>query len=439
MKDKQDDKNKPRNVAFVVDRFVANVKSLGWSVPLTMLSVQTAHRFAHKTYDEFVQKHCKTKRLKANRVLLIPLELEDQYTKLHKEFQRTSIAYDVIARSFIVSLVSQYDAFLGRLIAALFRNKPELMKSCDAVLTFSQLSDFPSIDAAREYVLEKEIEGVLRDSHSKQFDWLQSRFAIKLRSGLAIWPTFIEVTERRNLFVHSDGVVSNQYLKVCAEHKVPLDASVKLGTELDVSPSYVGSAHHAIFEIGVKLAHVLWRKILPSELGEADGNLNKIAYDLLEDDDNGLAEVLLEFAVHTLKSFSNEEARLTFVINLAQAYKWNKKNTKLQQLINDEDWSATRDDFQLAAAVLDDDYDRAAKLMKKIGPKSRPTKDSYKEWPLFKEFRKSSEFAEAFKEVFGEALSQSPMQEKANGQVASSTEPKGPERHKRANARVNIN
>ena len=135
---------------------------------------------------------------------------------------------------------------------------------------------FGSVEAAREYLIEKEIETVLRKSHAEQFDWLENKFGLPLKKGLDVWPAFIEVTERRNLFVHTSGLVSRQYLDVCAKHKVTLPKDATLGNELGVSKEYFTVAHEAIFEVGVKLAHVLWRKLKPEDREEADDNLSDL-------------------------------------------------------------------------------------------------------------------------------------------------------------------
>jgi hypothetical protein len=60
------------------------------------------------------------------------------------------------------------------------------------------------------------------------------------------------------------------------------------------------------------------------------------------------------------------------------------------------------DKFKIAKAVLDDDFDGAAKLMVKIGAEGDVPKAGYRDWPLFKEFRKSAVFHETFLRVFGE-------------------------------------
>ena len=106
----------------------------------------------------------------------------------------------VLPGSLFVSLIGHYDHYLGRLLHCLLTLRPELLNATDRQLTFSQLAKFESIEDARSYVLEKEIETVLRKSHVEQFDWMEKRFSIQLRENLATWPRFVEVTQRRNLF-----------------------------------------------------------------------------------------------------------------------------------------------------------------------------------------------------------------------------------------------
>ncbi len=148
-------------------------------------------------------------------------------------------------------MISQFDSFLGGLIKAIFYAKPALVNSSEKLLNISQLSEFDSINAAKEYIVEKEVETVLRKSHSEQFDWLENKFNVKLRKNLPAWKTFIEITERRNLFVHSNGIASSQYIKVCNEHSVEID--VKVAQELSASLEYFTEAYHCIYEIGVKI------------------------------------------------------------------------------------------------------------------------------------------------------------------------------------------
>ena len=74
----------------------------------------------------------------------------------------------------------------------------------------------------------------------------------------------------------------------------------------------------------------------------------------------------------------------------------------MKAIIGAEDWSAASDKFKIGVAALEGDFDKAAKLMTRIGPEDSPNKGDYREWPIFKQFRQSPQFAKAYSEVFGE-------------------------------------
>ncbi|NTU74021.1 hypothetical protein HGB07_07750 [Candidatus Roizmanbacteria bacterium] len=292
--------------------------------------------------------------------------------------------------------------------------RPELLNSSERVLTFAQLQDLQTLEAAREYLVEKEIESILRKSHSQQFEWMEKTFSVPLRKGLECWPQFIELTERRNLFVHADGIVSSQYLTVCGEHGVKHCEALTSGTRLYVELSYFQLSAHCLTEIGVKLAHVLWRKLVPADREEADLNLIEIVYDLLIKRNYKLAADLAYFGTNTIKSHASDQNRRVLVVNLAIAYKFSGDAERCSAVLDAEDWSATSDDFRLAIAALRDNFDEAAKLMKSIGKDNRLGKFEYREWPVFRDFRKSDQFASTYKEVFGEEFTLKVQEPKAS-------------------------
>jgi hypothetical protein len=51
-------------------------------------------------------------------------------------------------------------------------------------------------------------------------------------------------------------------------------------------------------------------------------------------------------------------------------------------------------------AVLLDNFEDAVKIMRTIGSSGTPDRDNYREWPLFKEFRKTPLFLQTFEEIF---------------------------------------
>jgi len=137
---------------------------------------------------------------------------------------------------------------------------------------------------------------------------------------------------------------------------------------------------------------------------KADSNLIDIGYNLLFEERFELACRVLDFSTTTLRTFSSEQKRLTLLINQAQAYKWSGDMETTRSILSNEDWSTRSDAFQLAEAVLLDDFDKADEIVKRVGTTSNLKKSNLSEWPLFREYRKSQEFQSTFEEVFQEPL-----------------------------------
>lgn len=403
------------SMADEIDTFVQHLDALATSLPLVMSMMTRARTTAKDKQFKFLEAHGSVVREEgAQKTYNLSSEHIFEFNLLERKTESLNIGYSILPRSFIVSLVSQFDFFLGRMLRCLYYLRPELLSASEKNLSFSQLMSIGSIEAAKELVIEKEIESILRESHAEQFAWLEKKFDIALRKDLSVWPTFIELAERRNLFVHTNGVVSTQYINVCRQHSVKFEDKIISGHTLEAEPEYFKVAFQCIFEMGIKLAQVLWRKICPNDIKDADASINNTAYHLLVSNRYEIAITLLDFANLTLKKHSSNEKRRTLVINWAQAYKWSGDNDRCFNIVNKEDWSDCSDKFKIAVAVLLDKHEDAAALMASIGVQESFPEQVYKDWPLFKEFRKTEIFAQTFQQTFGHSFNQYKVTERAD-------------------------
>jgi len=194
-----------------ISRFTQDIESLHTSLPLIMSLTLALRRDTHKKYQDFLAEHAELKEKTDDSATYI-LQIDDvsEANKLEQINQNFRNAYRLIPRHFVTALVSQYDSFLGRIIRFMFAVKPEMLNYSDKALSYTQLVSFPDLISARDYVVEKEIETVIRKSHADQFAWLKEKLKTPFNKDLPCWPQFIELTERRNLFVHTDGKISSQ-------------------------------------------------------------------------------------------------------------------------------------------------------------------------------------------------------------------------------------
>ena len=382
-------------------RFLRHIDSIKDTLPMTMLLINPHQKKAHDKFAKFMDENVEEIEVEdGEKAIAVKYENAKVFEQLSKNSEISILASKIIPESLFVSLISQFDSYINKLLRILFEIRPELINQSDRNLTFSELVEYDSIDNARENIIEKEVESVLRKSHSEHFDYLENKLGMPLRKKLPIWPQFVEITERRNLFVHCDGFVTSQYLKVCKKHHANIEG-VALNERLIITPEYFNSTYETLFEIAVKLTHTIWRKLLKEDLKNADRHLNDICFELMNTRDFKLADIMLHFACDQ-NHFYNDASHNVFVVNRALSKYLQDKKKEAKEIINQKDWSASSDDFKLAHLVLNENYEDCYALMRKIGEDGEVDKENYRTWPLFHELRKEDKFKSTYKEIFGE-------------------------------------
>lgn len=389
----------------VIDQLVEEVEGLRISIGSLMRGTAFSRQFDEFLISKFLEEKGELAKEDGdgNRGYRVGPSHFGMLRRLVRKLKSSAAVQKLLPESLLVTLVSRYDAFLGRLIRSIVLSQPELLKSSDRTLSLGELLGFNDYETAKEYLIEKEIESVLRRSHAEHFAWLEGKLQMKLRVDLPSWPVFIEVTERRNLLVHCDGVVSHNYLANCKECSVPVNGCV-VGQKLGVPPDYFRTACDCILEIAVKLTHVIWRKLAPEDRENADDALHQTCFDLIVHENYTLSNELLCFASHVLKKHATERNRLMFLVNCAQSYKWLGDDKKCYKLLATEDWTAKSPEFRLCVSVLCEKYEEAISTMKQIGSGGGVTAQDYLEWPIFRKARKVKMFQDGFEEVFGKEM-----------------------------------
>ncbi|WP_157770273.1 hypothetical protein [Methylomonas koyamae] len=307
---------------------------------------------------------------------------------------------DIIEKSLFLNLFSDFDSFIGELVSCIFFKKPELFNSLGRQISVADILSFNDFDELKEKVLSDEIECLRRKSYVDQFTDIGKTFRVELKK-FDRWSQFVELTQRRNLLMHCNGIVSEQYMTICKQEGYKFDSEIVVGSKLKIGKEYFISSINLILEVAVKLGHTLWRKVFPDELEEADDHLADVIYDFLHEEDWNKAICFGEYS-NNLQNVSSDLRRKINIINLVIAYKMSGDNNKACEVLSSIDWSASLDDFKIAQAVLLDDFDGAKEFMIKIGKKGTLIKESaYHNFPLFKEFRSSEQFKSGYEEVFG--------------------------------------
>jgi len=222
-----------------------------------------------------------------------------------------------------------------------------------------------------------------------------------LNQQRATVPSQVACIERRNLLTHTGGIVSAQYLANCRAQNVNLSGIV-LGKKLSVDNVYFSEAVSIVYEIGVKLCHVLWRKFAEKERQKADSALNNLGYSLIYAGAYDIAESLLTFGSKVFKKHSSESARRMMIVNLANAVRLQGRREEAARILDNEDWSAVDDNFKICVAAVRESVAEVVRLMPIIGSKDYPNAEDYRTWPVFRGMGGDKQFIATFEDVFGE-------------------------------------
>jgi len=295
-------------------------------------------------------------------------------------------------------MFSAFDAFTGDLLRALFTKKPLLFNSLKRQVEVATIMESGTLEELKRNLVEEEIEAFRRESYADQFGRLENLFGIKLKS-FPRYPEFIERSQRRNLLTHCDGIVSDQYVSACKNAGGA--CAEKVGDRLDIPLNCLIQTVELLMEVGIKLGHTLWRKVLPDELEAADDSLNKEIYDRLRSENWNRAFVLAKFAIEQPKIASDGMKKI-FAVNYIIAAKFGGQPEKAAELLASLDWSGAAPDFRLAKAVLEDRYEDASKMMEQVGKRTTfLDENSYYVFPLFRTFRLQECFRVCYEKVFG--------------------------------------
>lgn len=342
--------------------------------------------------------------------LISKLESKPSYSKefhnLDKNIERSRQAVNILPQSMFISIVSQFDVLTAQLIRFIYLSFENKLLEIEGQIQYRDVFKIGDIEKIKEKLISDKIDSILRNKHSEQIRFIGGLIGVTLDKS-DLWCDFIEMTQRRNLFVHCKGVVSSQYIDECRKEKCKIDGSL-LGKTLNVDKDYFSLSFFVFYCIGVMTSQIILRKLLGKDntlLEQIDTILNNIIYEAICEKKYDIAIKLSEFALNPIIKHANRQDEKFFVLNYAQAYKWIGDKEKCMEILKNHDFSESKEDILVAKYALEDDINNVIKSMKSLGDTSEIMNDvAYSTWEIFKEMREKDVFKNTFEEIFKKPL-----------------------------------
>ena len=127
--------------------FIENINCLYDSFEYSEGMLRSQKIEAQKEYNAFVKEHT-VKAGDGPAKLVIPADKERQHQHLERKVKRSQESSKLLLRSYVVSMVSQFDAYIGDLLRAIYDINPDKLKQSDHKFTYAELQTIGTIEAA---------------------------------------------------------------------------------------------------------------------------------------------------------------------------------------------------------------------------------------------------------------------------------------------------
>lgn len=312
-------------------------------------------------------------------------------------------AENAISRAQLLSLVAEYEAFIGDLLRLVIRESPRTFISQDSTIKASEVIEKKSIDDIKASIVESRIESIQRESHVFQLKMIYEKLNIPTPDTTSM-KEFAEVCERRNMLTHADGKVNQLYRDNLIKLGVKSDSLPPIGQNLDIDAHYMRRSIARVFLMGYFTLHIVWQKVRVDEKEKSVSMLINQSHDFLVAGYTKMAKRICDFILNK-KSPATELDRAYAVINKALADFLDKdmsneeKREAIDETLSQRDWSIVDAKFDLALCCLREEYDRLPYLIDACVNDGLEI-DAFLTWALFTKVRELEIFKEKVKEHF---------------------------------------
>ncbi|WP_158854130.1 hypothetical protein [Streptomyces sp. NRRL F-5650] len=173
---------------------------------------------------------------------------------------------NLLRKSLLVSAISTFEVLFGRLARTIYTVNTSALNDSEYSFSLQELAGFASLDDAREYLAERKVSALLRESVDGWEKWLKkSSGGLSMESLPVHWPLVREAFARRNLVVHTGGVVNHLYLSILEKLDLAEHVKVSPGSQISVHEEYLDRVAQELLALGRVLVCALGAKLYKHE------------------------------------------------------------------------------------------------------------------------------------------------------------------------------
>lgn len=315
----------------------------------------------------------------------LPKEIKEEYRKYEINEKQDEILYS----GALMLLITYFENLVSGVLKKDFILHPERVSLEEKSVSYKLLTEVGSVDEIREFLIDQEVTNKMYGSVDDWKKFFQKQLKLQLESWEKKMEELQEIIARRNLYVHNNGIINNIYISL-----VPKCERTEIGKYLTINREYIDIAIDLIEYLGMSLAIEAWLKECSNDDAEVTSITNLIYDEYLCAERWDMAKYFYKLCLANKKMSTAN--RMICQINMWQCYKWIDKYNEIEKEVNSIDLSAYKPMFVLGILALQEKY---VEFFNFFDNQNDIGDVELKEWPLFRELRKSEEYQKRFPEV----------------------------------------
>jgi hypothetical protein len=175
---------------------------------------------------------------------------------------------EMIGRAILIAAESSFEVLFGQLAHVIYAKYPSALSSSDYSFTLDELTKYTSIEDARESLIRRRIDSLLRESLNGWDKWLKRTINVSIEQALPNWPATCEIFIRRNMLVHTDGRITERYLNELQQSGGSIEG-LEIGESLGPTVEYLRTSLQRLIALEVILLFQVVSRIEKNRLDAA--------------------------------------------------------------------------------------------------------------------------------------------------------------------------
>jgi hypothetical protein len=181
------------------------------------------------------------------------------FARFYERWQRLQNQFpDVLLETVFVYRVALFTAFLTDMLSATLLSRPEMLKS-GKTLSYEEIVELPDRAAVIDLIVQRELTDFSDNSVQDQARWIYRHLGLPLFTDDAQLVRVNELSARWSLFVHTNGIVDQNYLK-----RVPQTPHTS-GERLTVTNEYWARSDNVLTVVSSRLLEAIGRQFCANE------------------------------------------------------------------------------------------------------------------------------------------------------------------------------